>query len=183
MLLKKNWLLIFVIPLVVILIIIFTSSISDNFGQALPCKNGGMHMIPNYLLWVSLLLTILIIVPISYYIISKKLDEKMEKNLKAITKLVDHRIKSDSKKENLKQNNNGSILKLLNLNEKKVVEKIIENKGSALQSEVSRMEGMTKLKTHRAVKELERKGIVKLEQYGKTNRIILSEDIKDIISK
>jgi hypothetical protein len=62
------------------------------------------------------------------------------------------------------------------------IEKIIENKGSVLQSEISRMEGMTKLKTHRAVKELERKGIVKLEQYGKTNRIILSEDVKDIIS-
>ena len=106
----------------------------------------------------------------------------MEKNLSAITKLVGRRIKSGSTKENLKLNNNANILKLFNPNEKKVVEKIIENKGSVLQSEISRMEGMTKLKTHRAVKELERKGIVKLEQYGKTNRIILSEDVKDIIS-
>jgi uncharacterized membrane protein len=45
------------------------------------------------------------------------------------------------------------------------------------------MGGMTKLKTHRAVKELERKGVIKLEQYGKTNRILLRDDIKDIISK
>jgi uncharacterized membrane protein len=105
----------------------------------------------------------------------------MEKNLSAITKMVDHKVKSDVKKENLQTNSNGSILKLLNSNEKKVVEKIIENKGSALQSEISRMEGMTKLKAHRAVKELERKGIVKLEQYGKTNRIILAEDIKEVI--
>jgi uncharacterized membrane protein len=107
----------------------------------------------------------------------------MEKNLSAITKMVDHKVKSDVKKENLQTNNTGSILKLLNSNEKKVVEKIIENKGSALQSEIGRMEGMTKLKTHRAVKELERKGIVKLEQYGKTNKIILAKDIKEVILK
>ena len=105
----------------------------------------------------------------------------MEKNLNAITKMVDHKVKSGIKKEDLKINNNSSILKLLNANEKKVVDKIIENKGSALQSEISRMEGMTKLKTHRAVKELGRKGIVKLEQYGKTNKIILTTDIKEVI--
>ena len=72
---------------------------------------------------------------------------------------------------------------MLSSNERKVVEKIIENNGSVLQSEISRMENMTKLKTHRAVKELERKGVIKLEQYGKTNRIVLSDDIKEIISK
>jgi uncharacterized membrane protein len=138
-------------------------------------------MIPNYVWWISLILMIIIIVPVSYYTISKRLEEKMEKNLNAITKMVDHRINSGSKKENLKLNNNGSILKLLNLNEKKVIEKLNETKGSALQSEIGRMDGMTKLKAHRAVKELEQKGVVKLEQYGKTNRIILAKDIKDIL--
>jgi len=140
-------------------------------------------MIPPYLLWLSLILMVFVIVPISYYFISKKLEEKMEKNLNAISKLMDHKTMSGSKEEKIKLTNNGNILKLLNPNEKKVVEKIIENKGSVLQSEISRMEDMTKLKAHRAVKELERKGIVKLEQYGKTNKIILAKDIKDIFSK
>ena len=169
---------------VIAIILIIAYSIFQNFANH-SLEGGGLcpRMVPNYLLWLSLILMVVIIVPISYYVISKRLEEKMEKNLSAITKLVDHRIKSGSKKENLKPNNNGSILKLLNPNEKRVVEKIIENKGSVLQSEISRMEGMTKLKTHRAVKELERKGIVKLEQYGKTNRIILSEDIRDVIQK
>jgi uncharacterized membrane protein len=169
---------------VIVIILIVAYSIFQNFTNH-SLEGGGLcpRMVPNYFLWLSLILMVVIIVPVSYYVISKRLEEKMEKNLNAITKMVDHKVKSGIKKEDLKINNNGSILKLLNANEKKVVEKLIENKGSALQSEVSRMEGMTKLKTHRAVKELERKGIVKLEQYGKTNRIILSEDIKDIISK
>jgi predicted transcriptional regulator len=169
---------------VLAIILIVTYSVFQNFtNPSLEGRGLCPSMVPNYLLWLSLILMVVIIVPISYYVISKRLEEKMEKNLSAITKMVDHKVKSGVKKQNLQTNNNGSILKLLNLNEKKVVEKIIENKGSALQSEISRMEGMTKLKAHRAVKELERKGIVKLEQYGKTNKIILAKDIKEVILK
>lgn len=177
---KTFWLPISIIALIGIIFIIWQSLFTGT-----PMNGHGIcpRMIPNYILWLSMILMVIVIVPISYYFVSKKLEEKMEKNLNAITKLVDHRIKSGSRKENLKHNNNGSILKLLNLNEKKVVEKIIENNGSALQSEISRMESMNKLKAHRAVKELERKGIVKLEQYGKTNKIILAKDIKDVIQK
>jgi len=177
---KKVWLPVSILALIGIVFIIWQSLFTGT-----PMNGHGIcpRMIPNYLLWLSLILMVLVIVPISYYFVSKRLEEKMEKNLNAITKLMDHKTASGSKEEKIKLTNNGNILKLLNQNEKKVVEKIIENKGSALQSEISRMEGMTKLKTHRAVKELERKGIIKLEQYGKTNRIILSEDIKEIINK
>jgi predicted transcriptional regulator len=181
---NKTWLLPVSLIALIGIIFIILYSVFNNF-TGYPMAEHGIcpRMIPNYLLWLSLILMVIVIVPISYYIVSKRLEEKMEKNLNAITKLVDRRIKSGSKKENLKSNNNGNILKLLNPNEKRVVEKIIENKGNALQSEISRMEGMTKLKAHRAVKELERKGIVKLEQYGKTNRIILAKDIKEVILK
>ena len=180
----KLWLPISLLALVVMMSII-GYSVFQNFTNDQTTSRQAIctHMIPNYVWWISLILMIVIIVPISYYNISKRLEEKMEKNLNVITKMVDHRIKSGSKKENLKPNNNGSILKLFNLNEKRVIEKLIETKGSALQSEISRMDGMTKLKAHRAVKELERKGIVKLEQYGKTNRIILAKDIKEVILK
>jgi predicted transcriptional regulator len=182
---QKNKLLLPIsIMAVIAIILIVAYSIFQNFANH-SLEGGGLcpRMVPNYFLWLSLILMVVIIVPVSYYVISKRLEEKMEKNLSAITKLVDHKVKSGVKKENLQINNNGSILKLLNTNEKKVVEKIIENKGSVLQSEISRMESMTKLKTHRAVKELERKGIVTLEQYGKTNRIILTKDIKEVILK
>ena len=177
----KLWLPISLLALVVMMSIGYSEFQNFTNDQTTSRQAICTNMIPNYVWWISLILMIVIIVPISYYNVSKRLEEKMEKNLNVITKMVDHRIKSGSKKENLKPNNNGSILKLFNLNEKRVIEKLIETKGSALQSEIGRMDGMTKLKVHRAVKELERKGIVKLEQYGKTNRIILAKDIKDIL--
>ena len=160
-------------------------SVLQNFSNSHTANGYAIcpRMIPNYILWFSMILMVVIILPISYYVISKRLEEKMEKNLNAITRMVNHDVKSDIKNGDLKTNNNSNILKLLNINEKKVIDKIIENKGAALQSEISRMEGMTKLKTHRAVKELESKGIVKLEHHGKTNRIILRDDIRELLLK
>ena len=69
------------------------------------------------------------------------------------------------------------------MSERKVVERLIEKKGDVLQSEISKMEGMNKLKTHRAVIDLERKGIIKRESYGKTHHITLSKDVKELILK
>ncbi len=177
---KKFWLPISIMALIGVIFIVWQSLFTGT-----PMNGHGIcpRMIPNYLLWLSLILMIIVIVPISYYFVSKRLEEKMEKNLSAITKLVNHKIKSTSKNEKITLNGNRNILKLLNQNEKKVVEKLIENKGSALQSEISRIENMTKLKTHRAVKKLENKGIIKLESYGKTNKIILNEDIKNLVLK
>ena len=90
-------------------------------------------------------------------------------------------------KNNIKKNsveiNKDAILKLLNFNERKVLEKLIDKKGETLQSEISRMKGMNKLKTHRAIKNLEMKGVVEIEDYGKTKRIILAKDVKNIMLK
>jgi uncharacterized membrane protein len=60
---------------------------------------------------------------------------------------------------------------------------MIRKDGEALQSEISRTEGMSKLKTHRTVSSLEKKGIIKRETFGKTYRIILENDVKEIILK
>ncbi len=105
----------------------------------------------------------------------------MEKNLNAITRMVDHRIKSGPVKKGSRANNGNGVLKLLKPDEKKVVERIIENGGSALQSEIGRMEGMTKLRAHRAVKGLEARGVISLEPYGNTNRIALKRDIEESV--
>jgi predicted transcriptional regulator len=172
-----------IIALIGILIIVWYSLFQDFTGYPMVEHGICPRMIPNYLLWLSLILMIFVTVPVSYYVISKKLEEKMEKSLNAIIKLVDQKIKSGSNGKNIGFNSNGNVLKLLNQNEKKVVEKIIENRGCVLQSEISKMKDMTKLKTHRAVRELERKGIVELEQYGKTNKISLTKDFEEIILK
>jgi DNA-binding MarR family transcriptional regulator len=131
---------------------------------------------------ISSILLIVAAISTSYYFISKRLEEKLEANLNIISKLVKKR-NSASSKNSIKTDYKNIILKFLNFGERKVVEKLIEKKGEILQSEITRLEGMTKLKTHRAVRNLEKKGIIKVEKYGKTNRIILSKDVRDIILK
>lgn len=71
------------------------------------------------------------------------------------------------------------ILKFLNDDEKKVVQKLIENNGKALQAEITRLGGMSKLRVHRAVRKLLSKNIIEIEKFGKTNVIRFPKDIEE----
>jgi len=180
---NRRWfLLISMSALIGILIIVFFSIFGTSVNITPWGHVGCPYMIPNYILWISFTLMIFTIVPISYYFISQRLEGKLEKNMNVISKLVNkgNSISKIKPKELTDKNN---ILKFLNLNERKVLEKLIEKKGSVLQSEISRMEGMSKLKAHRTIKELKKRGIINIESYGKTNMIKLSEEIKDIFPK
>jgi uncharacterized membrane protein len=183
---KNRRLLLISIPAIIAFLIIFYFNVYEVSEEVRPSRNetrfGPPLPIPiQYRTWLSPLLLIVAIVPISYYFISKKL----ENNMKIILKLINRNgIKGAN---NLKTrgsteiSNKNTILKLLNLNERKVLERLIERKGEILQSEISQTEGMNKLKTHRAIRNLELKGVIKTESYGKTKRIFLSKDIKDIL--
>lgn len=138
--------------------------------------------IPSFILPLSSVLLIVAIVPMSYYFISRRFEERLDMKFGVISKLV-QKNNSVSNKIPTETDEKNIILKFLNLGERKIIERLIEKKGDVLQSEISRMEGMDKLKTHRAVKDLERKGIIKTESHGKTNRIILSKDVKEVILK
>lgn len=105
----------------------------------------------------------------------------LKKNLKIISNFIH--------KENFRNENNTStinihsiFLNLLNLNEKGIVKRLIEKDGIMLQSEISRMDTMNRVKAHRTVKDLERKGIVIIEQNGNTNLISLSEEAKKLLT-
>jgi len=137
-------------------------------------------LIPIYILYIAIIITLLLVIPISHFLLSKKLEDKLEKNMKILFRVVDEG-DSISLKNNKEKSEKEIILNLLDKNKRKILEKLIENGGSALQSEISRMKGMTTLKTHRALKDLEKKQIVELESYGKTNKVTLHEDIKDIL--
>ena len=149
--------------------------------QPFPPFIGVERRIPFYILPLSSIMLTVAIASISYYFISIRLEKKLEKRFDVISKILEKNT-SESHIPS-KQDSKNVILKFLNNGERKVVEKLIEKKGEILQSEITRMEGMNKLKTHRAVKDLERKGIIKRESHGKTHLIILSKDIKDAILK
>jgi uncharacterized membrane protein len=134
---------------------------------------------PIYMLPMPLVLLLIATVLLSYYLISTRLERRLEKKFDLILKLM----KKNSMEIKNSLSDKDVILKFLNPAERKVIEALIEKKDSILQSEVCRKEGMNKLKVHRAVKELKRKGIIKTEKYGKTNRLILSEDVKEILLK
>ena len=187
---NRRWLWVIAIPAVISVSIIFFLSTFQTFTYQTREGNlilyrvpWSIHaLIPAYILWTSSILLILAMIPILYYFIARKVEEKLDKNMRIISRLLNNNASTSSKKQ-IKMDNKDIILKFLNLKEKKVLEKLIEKKGAVLQSEINLMEGMTKLKTHRAVKDLERKNIIKTETYGKTNRIILLEDIRELMIK
>ncbi len=72
---------------------------------------------------------------------------------------------------------NKATLKFLEGDEKIIVQRLIEKKGEALQSELTLLDGMTKVRSHRAIKKLEKKGVIDVMQKGKTNIIKLSKEI------
>ena len=184
---SRRWLLLISVPAIIGFLFVLFLNISETPEQIdsqfqPPRFRSEYRQIPIYRVFLSPILLIVAIVPISYYFITQRLEEKLERNLKIISKLI-KKNNSVSKKSPIEIDDKNIILKFLNPSERKVIERLVESKGKVLQSEISRMGGMTKLRTHRAVKDLERKGIIVTESYGKTNRIILSEDIKNLMFK
>ena len=73
------------------------------------------------------------------------------------------------------------VLDMLQLDEKNIIKKIIENKGEITQSKLSSSFG--KVKTFRVIENLKKRGIITKESYGKTNKIKLNEKFSNILSK
>lgn len=76
-----------------------------------------------------------------------------------------------------------TIINLLNPHERQIVKQLVENHGVCLQSDVSRLNNMGKVKAHRYLQNLSKMGVVQIERYGNTNKIILSENVKKIFIK
>jgi uncharacterized membrane protein len=184
---NRKWLLIS-IPAIIAFLIIFYFNIYE-IEQTIPLRTElrpEPNMMPmpipiQYRTWISPLLLIVAVVPISYYLISKKLENNMKVILKIISKNGINGANNLKTKGSTETSSKNAILKLLNFNERKVLERLIERKGEVLQSEISQIEGMNKLKTHRAIRNLELRGVIKTENYGKTRRVLLSKDIKNIL--
>lgn len=86
------------------------------------------------------------------------------------------------KKENSNKKNVEIILKFLSHDERKVLTKLLNQNGRAMQYELSRLEGFTRLKAHRVVSKLEGEGIIKVEKIGKVNSIRLVEEVMEALS-
>jgi uncharacterized membrane protein len=70
-----------------------------------------------------------------------------------------------------------AMLGMLPSDEKKVISKLVAEGGRATQAEISRIEGIGKVKAHRIIERLGKRGAVSKESSGKTNIIRLNKNI------
>ena len=191
MILKKRP---YLIPVIVIVLIIIVAvgfyyttnsdTCDDNSSITGPGTGQGKSWSQNYTLLVVLTVMIALLALLSYYFMSKKVDKHLEENMKLISQIVNTTSNDDqSGLQNVEKSCKTVVLKFLNYNENRILKKLIENNGSVLQSEISRLPDMGKVKAHRILKDMEIKGIISIEKYGKTNRINLPEDVRNLFLK
>jgi|GEM_PF-1444089 len=73
------------------------------------------------------------------------------------------------------------ILLFLGIEEKKILKHLVSKKGTTTQADISRIEGMNKVKAHRSLQKLQDKQILIITPHGKVRNIQLKEDILDIL--
>jgi len=73
------------------------------------------------------------------------------------------------------------MTKMLSPDENRVITEMINKKGPILQSQISRLPNMGKVKAHRTIKELKKKDVINVKTNGKTNEISLADEIRDML--
>ena len=188
------------IPSIIIISALIILSVSDalipegnEMGHRIPWRtNRCRNRIPLHIFWIGIAISMVAVGPLSYYLSSKKIDSKIENNMSTIIKLlnsnmeqnkeIDRKIKHKSDNSDpLKTDSKAIVMKILNPNERKLLQKLTEKDGSIFQSELSKNGSMTKLNVHRAVKSLEQKGVVIIENHGMTNQIVISKEMKELL--
>ena len=69
----------------------------------------------------------------------------------------------------------GAVLRVLNEDERKVIETLVTEGGTMLQKDIRWKTGLSRVKTHRILFRLAKRGIVSAEKYYNTNRITLAD--------
>lgn len=155
-----------VILICLISLVFYAPSIISNFEPAV-CTVDGVCQHEQYAKFITELVPLFIIIGIVigalvFFFMSSRLENK-QKDLSKVTDV---------------------LVQFLAKDEKLVVQKLLENDGKVLQAELSRMQGLGKLKVHRIVTRLVDRQVVEVEKYGKTNIVKLSKGIKEaLVSK
>lgn len=147
--------------------------------------DGGFGMFQSWF-WVLLLIPVLVGIVLLYRLflpdlkrvnMTEKLEELVERTVKeSIEKNID--VKDTSLESKVVTTQEASIeiaLRLLESDEKQVVKVLVEAGGSMLQKEISWKTGFSRVKTHRILVRLLRRGVVTSEKYYNTNKITLSK--------
>jgi uncharacterized membrane protein len=182
--LKKQWVWLIPISAIIICSIVFIFLFFEYSITSCQGSGQGRNMNLIYAILILIIIILAIVFPVTYVYISNNLKNEIEKNMQIISQIT-HKNNKIKEVENppISKSCKTFVLKFLNYNENRVIKKLIEHDGSILQSEISRLAGMGKVKAHRVLKDMEIKGIIKLEKYGKTNKIYFSDDAKEVFFK
>lgn len=125
---------------------------TENFSSACGCK------LPLWVIIVSISSLGLFVGLITYYILNTNFAKEKVRIEKNLIKVLDILDKEDNK--------------ILNL--------LIENKGEINQSSLSKSLSFGKVKMSRVISRMERKGIIRKKKNGMTNKIFLNDDLRDL---
>lgn len=107
------------------------------------------------------------VIAIGIYLIFFSKEERI------VTKI--HRVKEQIQPKKISKDNYREIMKDLDKDEKKILENIIDSKGSMLQSDIVAKTGFQKVKVTRILDRLEGKGIIERKRRGMTNVVMLKQ--------
>jgi uncharacterized protein (DUF58 family) len=132
----------------------------SQMGQMMPYPMGGTGT-DTTLLWIIILLLVIIIAYLWYTSSRRKYSQvKPSKSVDA---------------EPIESDKIDVALRLLNENEKQVVQALIDHGGEMLQKDLTYELGLTRVQTHRAVQSLINRKIVTTEDHFNTKKVTLAE--------
>jgi len=75
------------------------------------------------------------------------------------------------------------VIHFLSNDEQKIVQHIVELDGKTTQAEIARINNIGKVRAFRAVQKMQEKGIIEVVPHGKVRRVLLKEDIVEILKR
>jgi len=154
----KLWLIIGIIAGLAVIIFFIVSYLDKNVFCEIDCSHKNKVILS--LLFSAL--AGLFAGSLTYYFMAEKREKEINK------------ISTDFHKDSK------STLKFLEPDQRKIVQLIIKNKGSIMQSKLSSESELSRVTVSRILNVLEKKEIIQKKQNGMTNEIILNDDLKEL---
>jgi uncharacterized membrane protein len=152
-----------IILICILALVIYSPTIIQQTNPT-TCTIDGVCQHEQRLLLLEDLIPVFILIGIAIgAIVFFFMSSRLEKKQQDLTKVTD------------------ALIQFLGKDEKLVVQKLLENHGKVLQAEISRIEGIGKLKSHRIIQRLNDRGIIEIESFGKTNIIKLNKGLKETL--
>lgn len=126
--------------------------------------NSLLDLIPIVIVSITFVTMVL-----GYYLIFPEISQKSQEPQKSVEKASQPTVTEEQ------VSSLNTVLKVLREDERKVVETIMNAGGNMLQKDIARVTGFSRVKTHRVLYRLSRRGVVTAEKYYNTYQISLAD--------